>query len=615
MTIFRTNTLQQKTALFVLMPTFLLFSVAGFGGFFFAQKSLLMQWSEVANANLQRAAHVIDMRLNRPKDLLQRLQYTSGTGMAHLTLRYTIEQLKKLDGVADVVTGYPVANTTMGFMRDGMHRTSATLEIGSPQYIWKNGTSTVSLVVEITDTTTERSGTIEVKITVSDLVEQIAQSDWWKGNQALVIDEEGNIIAHSSFSRKKTDASARGQFGLDDPLERKTLSVLRQKPHGTVFSDGNPLEKISGFYHLSDAPWYLVVVAPGDTVLQSILKFTFYYGLLFAAAIIVIIWFIRSMTTKMTRSIRKLSLAAEDLANGVFGPPLNVQSGDEIGELTKSFNTMTSQLKQGMALQKSIEIAREVQQNFLPDSSYNDLGIKIYGACRYSQETGGDFFDYVISENMPGKVGMMVGDVVGHGIGAALLMASVRAMVRARNDQPGSLAEVLTDVNRVLCNDTESSSNFVTLFYLMVDRRSAKLEWVRAGHDPAFLLYPERKECRELYGRGVALGVDRDIAFKGNTLEITEEEQIIVIGSDGAWEAENDHGERFGKDRLVDILKKHAEKEPEDIIATINDEIDAFLGAAQPQDDITFVVVKLDGRALTLGYLEKLGNSFEFEEQ
>lgn len=593
---FQVRSLQQKAVLFVLLPTFLLFSVAGLGGFIFAQKSLLMQWSEVANANLQRAAHLIDMRLNRPKDLLQRLEYTSGTGMAHLTLRYTVEQLKKLDGVADVVMGYPVRTGSMGFMGENMRQTASTLEIGSPEYSWKSGTSAVSLVVEVSDATAQRSGTIEVVITVSDLVERIAQSDWWKGNQALVIDEKGNIIARSSFNRKKTEDFSRTKFGADNPLEQKTLAALQQKSYGTVFGAGNPLEKVSGFYRLSDVPWYLVVVAPGDTVLQPILKFTFYYSMVFIAAIVTIIWFIRSMTTRITRTIRKLSSAAENLANGVFDSPLKVRSNDEIGELTKSFNTMTSQLKQGMALQKSIEIAREVQQNFLPSSCYTGGGVKIHGACRYSQETGGDFFDYVISEKTPGEVGVMVGDVVGHGIGAALLMASVRAMVRARNDQPGSLAETITDVNRVLCVDTESSSNFVTLFYLLVDRQSARLKWVRAGHDPALLFYPERDEYRELYGRGVALGVDRDLIFESSTLEITAEKQVIVIGSDGAWEAENDRGERFGKDRLVDTLKKHADKDPEEIIAIINGEIDTFLGTAQPQDDITFVVVLIDGR-------------------
>ena len=96
------RTLQQKTFLFVLLPTFFFLTALGWGGYIFAKQSILTQWSETADANLQKAAHLVDMRLARPKDLLERLRFSSGTGMAHLTLRFTLEQLEKLDGVSAV---------------------------------------------------------------------------------------------------------------------------------------------------------------------------------------------------------------------------------------------------------------------------------------------------------------------------------------------------------------------------------------------------------------------------------------------------------------------------------------------------------------------------------
>lgn len=594
------RTLQQKTFMFVLIPTFLFLSALGWGGYLFAKQSLLSQWSKTADANLQKAAHLVDMRLARPKDLLDRLKYASGTGMAHLTLRFTLEQLEKLDGVTAVNTNLSSSMPgMMPMMREGDgHHSSEPLNISSPEYTWDNVESTVSLTSTITNPVNGEHGSITVMVNVEDLVDLIAREDWWTGSKALLTDMTGNIIAQSSHDSEPVTASTARKFGENGFLEKNTLQALQVKTHGTVFGEGNPPTEISGFYRLSDAPWSMVVIAPGEVVLQPINKFRLYYGLLFVTAIIVIIVFIRSMTTQMTKSIQKVSVAAENLANGVFGPPLPVQSKDEIGELTTSFNTMTAQLKQGVVLQKAMDIAREVQQNFLPDSKYIDEAMEIYGFCRYSQETGGDFFDFITSGDRCNKVGVVVGDVVGHGVGAALFMASVRAILRARIDHGGDTAQVLTDVNRVLCADTEENSNFVTLFYLVVDKAEKTIEWVRAGHDPALLLYPDRQDCVELYGKGVAAGIDKNLKYVSSSVEITAENQLVVIGSDGAWEAENARGERFGKKRLLDLLLTNSKEQPEVIVSRINEEIDLFLDGVQPQDDITFVVLKIDGKSL-----------------
>ncbi len=596
MNMFRIHTLQQKTFIFVLIPTFLFLTAVGLGSFIFAKENLLMQWSETADANLQKAAHLVDMRLSRPKDLLQRLKYTSGKGMAHLTLQYTLDQLKKLDGVVAVNFNWPSTSKGMYSMMDSSGgRQNEFLKITTPEYIWQNGTTSVSLLSILENPTTKEKGSIEVFITLSDLVQQISESDWWKNNRTVLIDTEGNIIAHSS-NEGVILTEGRQRFGETDSLEIKTLAEIQHKSHGTIFGSGNPPREISGFYQLSDVPWFMTVIAPGDAILHPILKFSFYYMLLFAISIVIIIFFIRSMTTKMTSSIQKISAAAEDLANGTFGPSLPVKTQDEIGELTKNFNTMTEQLKQGMELQKSIEIAREVQQNFLPSTKYTNDGIDIYGFCRYCQETGGDFFDLIHYEKSSEKIGAIVGDVVGHGLGAALLMVSVRAMIRARNDQPGNLADIITDVNAVLCKDTAATSNFVTLFYLVVNTENKTLEWVRAGHDPALVLYPEREESVELNGKGVAIGVEGSLTYESNTLEILPEHQLVVIGSDGAWEAENNKGQRFGKNRIKTILAENSNETPEKIIQLINEELDIFLDDIPPQDDITFIVIKIDGR-------------------
>ncbi len=124
----------------------------------------------------------------------------------------------------------------------------------------------------------------------------------------------------------------------------------------------------------------------------------------------------------------------------------------------------------------------------------------------------------------------------------------MRALLRCRVFLPGRLDEIINDVNRLLWQDTSISGNFVTLFYLEVDRMQNSIRWVRGGHEPAMVYSPASREFAELRGNGVALGVDADWRFEYNEMTVADEEQLILIGSDGAWEVENGTGEHFGKE-------------------------------------------------------------------
>jgi sigma-B regulation protein RsbU (phosphoserine phosphatase) len=150
----------------------------------------------------------------------------------------------------------------------------------------------------------------------------------------------------------------------------------------------------------------------------------------------------------------------------------------------------------------------------------------------------------------------------------------------------------MNDVNRLLYRDTSKSGNFVTLFYLEVDRMQNTIRWVRAGHDPAFVYSPARDEFSELKGNGLALGVDEEWSFEYNELPVPSEEQLILIGSDGAWEVENKSGEQFGKERLKQLLADNSSLQPDEILQAIVEAIGIFRGETPPNDDITLVIVK-----------------------
>jgi serine phosphatase RsbU (regulator of sigma subunit) len=245
-------------------------------------------------------------------------------------------------------------------------------------------------------------------------------------------------------------------------------------------------------------------------------------------------------------------------------------------------------------LRKSLALANEIQVNLLPQRMpENDL-LDIAGRSIYCSATGGDYFDFIsIPNSASRRLDFVVGDVTGHGIEAALLMTTARALLRSRVLQPGSLAQVITDVNMHLTDDLYESGRFMTLFYLTIDPSAGQLAWVRAGHDPAILYHPVTKDFEELRGDGMALGVDRSWQYVENRKTKLSSGQILFIGTDGIWETRNPQGKMFGKNSVCNILRRSASLKAADIVGRMVNELDEFRGSQEPEDDITLMVIKI----------------------
>ena len=599
--IFQPRSLQQRTLFFILAPTLLLLVTLSVGGFVFVRSILLDQWSETAIVKLQRTAHLIDMELRRPKELLSLLQSADDAEVNRQIFAHILSQIEDLEGVVGVNVEWPESDLSPKKM-SGMAMKPAMemmpryrlerFEVGSPRYDSKLNNRTVSLISEFINRDNSIVGRVEVIISFDILIEQILNASWWKSNRAYLIDSSGNVLISTALELELEDYFPMRAFGAVNALEKETLAAMADNNSGTVFGPGSPPEEISGFYHLKEAPWTMVIMAPGEKVLQPIIQFRLFYIFTFTICIFLILFFIRLATNRVTARIKEVSAAADDLAKGKFGPPLSITTRDEVSELTQSFNKMSGQLKQRLEMKEAINIAREVQQNLLPSDSFLAEGIEAAGMSLYCDETGGDYFDIIKFADNDSKVSVVVGDVVGHGVGAALLMTTVRALLRCRVFLPGRLDEIINDVNRLLWRDTRISGNFVTLFYLEIDRVQNTMRWVRGGHDPAIVYSPASCEFSELKGNGVALGVDAEWSFEYNELPVSKEEQLLFIGSDGAWEVENATGEHFGKERIRQILAARSDLKPAEILQTIIEQIREFRGDTPPNDDITMVVVK-----------------------
>ena len=187
---------------------------------------------------------------------------------------------------------------------------------------------------------------------------------------------------------------------------------------------------------------------------------------------------------------------------------------------------------------------------------------------------------------------MAIGDVSGHGIPAALLMATVRSSLRQRLSHPGSIDSVITDVNCQLVNDVEDTGQFMTMFYLDIDSASQELQWVRAGHEPGIFYDPAAEKFEELKGAGVALGVSDSWQYEMNARNSLAPGQIVVLCTDGVWEAHNPDGEIFGKKRLNEIIRQNAGQKADEIIEAIIMAVNQFQDDSGAEDDITLIVIK-----------------------
>ncbi len=187
---------------------------------------------------------------------------------------------------------------------------------------------------------------------------------------------------------------------------------------------------------------------------------------------------------------------------------------------------------------------------------------------------------------------MVVGDVADHGIASALLMTTARAFLRQRTSRSGELDQVVADVNLQLTRDVEESGRFMTLFICEIDRDNQIIHWVNAGHDPAMIYDRESGKFEELTGNALPLGVSDTADYQKFNKEIVPG-QIVMIGTDGIWEAQNPTGEMFGKERFKAIIRENADQPAKDITQAVIKQVDNFCHPLEKADDVTLVVTKI----------------------
>lgn len=377
---------------------------------------------------------------------------------------------------------------------------------------------------------------------------------------------------------RATDDSADGAVAFDIPPEHFAHEISPRR--------------VAGYAAMSQRPWKVFVAQSqerADAAATALVRrMMVIAGIVSLAAVGVAL----ARSRSILRPIRDLSEAAEKLGTGDFSVRAPKHADDEIGRLADAFNRMAPRLQDAVSLKQSLAVAMEVQQSLLPARNPEIAGLDIAGRTRYCDETGGDYYDFIdVLSPHTGAALVAVGDVMGHGIGAALLMASARAALRAGALDDRGLASMLNRVNQVLVNDRDC--RFMTLALLLIDPQRGEARWASAGHDPTIVYSPGAGTFEELEGGGIPLGIERSFEYGEFARGGVKSGQVLVVGTDGIWEAPGPDGEMFGKDRLRDVIRGLHAQPASEIAMAIEAAVDAFRGPTAQKDDITFVVIKI----------------------
>jgi phosphoserine phosphatase RsbU/P len=237
---------------------------------------------------------------------------------------------------------------------------------------------------------------------------------------------------------------------------------------------------------------------------------------------------------------------------------------------------------------RDLELAKQIQLSLLPEAPPRLPGMRIACRCIPATHVGGDYYDFF--QRGDDLVDVVMADVSGHSVGAALIMVETRSVLRAQMQETRSTREILRVLNDLLYDDLTRAELFITMFCGKYDGATRTLTYANAGHTRPLLF--QHGSCQELDADGLILGVEREVLFEGKSVLLVPGD-LLFIYTDGIIETERESGELFGVARLSQLLSTMLDREPEEIIERVLAEIKEFSSPSPLQDDISMVVMKV----------------------
>ncbi len=300
------------------------------------------------------------------------------------------------------------------------------------------------------------------------------------------------------------------------------------------------------------------------------------------------------LSGRLTRNLSKLTDGVDRISHGDYSVRVPLTTKDEIGRLATAFNRMASDVEQHQRaavgqerVKRELELGRQIQHEMLPHEPLR-LGLtEIKGVSVPAREVGGDFFNYF--ELSDHRIALLVGDVSGKGVGAALLMANIQASLRTRLALGQELAAIADATDRDVAENSPAPV-YATLFLGILDPASRTLQYVNAGHHPQYALCQDG--LKRMSSSGLPVGLLAGRGYTASKIQLSAGD-VLFFYTDGCVEAENAAGDMFGPERLEAVLTSSVAASSEEILQRVEGVVKAFRGSVEPGDDETMMAVKV----------------------
>jgi sigma-B regulation protein RsbU (phosphoserine phosphatase) len=304
--------------------------------------------------------------------------------------------------------------------------------------------------------------------------------------------------------------------------------------------------------------------------------------------------------------IKKLSVAAAGYVSNSEKnkfSTIRINNSDEIGGLSEAMKKMESDINDyvdniaAITAEKErvtaeLSVAAKMQADMLPTEFPDRSDIKVFATMTPAREMGGDFYDFFMIDD--DHIGLVMADVSGKGMPAAMFMIVSRTLIKIHTVVPGSPAEILLDVNNTLCEDNPAGL-FVTAWLGVLTLSTGELIWANAGHEYPAIMHKGGDYVLIKSDNMPPLATIRNIDYVNETIQLQKGDRLFLY-TDGVPEAKAPDGSRFGTDRMLEVLNSCKDLSPEELLKAVKRDTDVFSGENEPFDDITMMCIEWNGK-------------------
>lgn len=479
------------------------------------------------------------------------------------------------------------------------------------------------------------SGVIGLDMALSTINQSLLSASS-ESASGILLDSSGFVIAEPGIvtqGQRWDQAFKSANWATsDNPTLQQVAMAMEHRETGSMRGRYRDKDVLLAYAPVQSRGWYLCLVmpvqrlvAPAVTTSREITDYAqtarqemhaiiqrhlLNFLVVLLLALVAFLLLAGGLSNKIVTPLRKLAEGAVRLGKGDFDFRLQFRTGDELEDLAASFNRMSAALRDYMTdlaattaekkrIESELHIATVIQAGMLPNifpPFPNRHEFSIFASMKPAKEVGGDFYDFFFVDEQ--RFCLLVGDVSGKGVPAALFMAIAKSMLQSSIRSHEDLGRAFGRFNHTLAANN-SEMLFVTILVLVIDLQTGEVQYVDAGHNPA--LITDQESGRYLYFREqatkcIAAGIDEDFAYVTGKLQLRPHDRILLY-TDGVTEAFNPGWEEFGEERLEQVVNSCREADPEAVVQQIQRQVESFATGAEQSDDITIVSFLYHGAA------------------